>query len=68
MRSTGESAFRKTAKIKIVSFCDFNGTSIGAYKSITIGDHVGVGTNTVITDFDRHPILRQTEEMKSGLG
>jgi acetyltransferase-like isoleucine patch superfamily enzyme len=61
----GISTHSKTAKITIGANCGFSGTIIGAYDSITIGDYVGVGANTVITDFDWHPISRQTGEMKS---
>jgi acetyltransferase-like isoleucine patch superfamily enzyme len=64
-RACGISTQRNTAKIKIGAFCGFSGTTIRAYENITIGDHVGVGPNTVITDFDGHPISRQTKEIKS---
>lgn len=59
------STARKIAKMKIGAFCGFSGTTIRAYENITIGDHVGVGANTVITDFDGHPISRQTTEIRS---
>jgi acetyltransferase-like isoleucine patch superfamily enzyme len=61
----GISTHSKKAKIKIGASCGFSGAIIGAYESITIADHVNVGANTVITDFDWHPISRQTKEMKS---
>ncbi len=61
----GISTHSKTAKITIGANCGFSGAIIGAYESITKGDHVNVGANSVITDFDWHPILRQSGEMKS---
>ena len=64
-RACGISTVSKIAKIKIGSSCGFSGTSIRAYENITIGEHVGVGPNTVITDHDGHPISRQSTEMKS---
>jgi acetyltransferase-like isoleucine patch superfamily enzyme len=48
------STHSKAAVIKIGNNCGFSGTTIGAYESITIGNDVLCGANTVITDFDWH--------------
>lgn len=42
-------------RISIGNQCGFSATSIAAFDSITIGDRVRVGANTVITDSDWHP-------------
>lgn len=42
------------AVIKIGDGCGFSGVTIGCADSITIGNNVLVGANTVITDFDWH--------------
>lgn len=42
------------ASLKIGRFCGFSGTTIGCFKSITFGDNVRCGANTVITDSDWH--------------
>lgn len=42
------------AKIIIGENCGFSGTIIGAFKSITIGNNVKCGANTLITDSDWH--------------
>jgi acetyltransferase-like isoleucine patch superfamily enzyme len=49
------------AVIRIGRYCGFSGTVIGAFKSITIGDYVRCGANTLITDSDWHP-----EDSRSG--
>ena len=64
-RLCGISTHNKSARIRIGKNCGLSGTIIGAYESITIADCVIVGANTVITDFDWHPISKQTKEMKS---
>ena len=50
------------AIIKIGNNCGFSGTSISAFKSISIGDNVKCGANTFIMDSDWHP-----EDYRSGL-
>ena len=42
------------AKIIIGNNCGFSGTSIGAAIEINIGNHVSIGANGIITDFDWH--------------
>ena len=49
------------ASIKIGENCGFSGTTIGCFKSITIGNNVKCGANTVITDADWH-----LEDSRSG--
>ena len=52
MISTLNSEFK--AKIIIGDRCGFSGTVVGAFKSITIGNNVRCGANTLITDSDWH--------------
>lgn len=42
------------SKIKIGNNCGFSGTVIGCFSSITIGNNVKCGANTLITDSDWH--------------
>lgn len=42
------------ANITIGNNCGFSGTTIGAFKSIIIGNEVKCGANTLITDGDWH--------------
>jgi len=42
------------ANIEIGNNCGFSGTVIGAFKSITLGNNVRCGANTLITDADWH--------------
>lgn len=42
------------ATISIGNHCGFSGTVIGAFKSITLGNNVRCGANTLITDSDWH--------------
>ncbi|MGJ5642344.1 acyltransferase [Formosa sp. S-31] len=42
------------AIIKIGDNCGFSGTVIGAFSTITLGDFVRCGANTLITDSDWH--------------
>lgn len=51
--STLKSDYNK-AKILIGDNCGFSGTVIGAFKSVTIGNNVKCGANTLITDADWH--------------
>jgi acetyltransferase-like isoleucine patch superfamily enzyme len=44
----------KNASIIIGNNCGFSGTVIGGFNSITIGDNVRCGANTLITDSDWH--------------
>ncbi len=44
----------REAEINIGENCGFSGTVIGAFKSITIGNNVKCGANTLITDGDWH--------------
>ena len=53
-RSCIFSTLQKGAVIKIGNNCGFSGTVIGAFKSITIGNNVRCGANTLITDADWH--------------
>ncbi|MDF2189181.1 acyltransferase [Paraflavitalea sp. CAU 1676] len=50
--STHQSDYQAT--IKIGNQCGFSGTVIGAFRSISIGNHVRCGANTLITDADWH--------------
>lgn len=50
--STHQSSFK--ANIFIGDNCGFSGTVIGSFKSITIGNNVRCGANTLITDSDWH--------------
>lgn len=54
------------AEIKIGNNCGFSGTVIGAYKSITLGNDVICGANTLITDFDWHGIDPDKRRNSSG--
>lgn len=47
---------RKHAEIVIKDRSGFSGTVIAAAEKITIGENVLCGANTLITDFDWHPI------------
>lgn len=51
----------KNAKIKIGDHSGFSGVSIGAAKEITIGNNVLCGANVVITDFDWHLNISNTQ-------
>jgi acetyltransferase-like isoleucine patch superfamily enzyme len=42
------------AQVIIGNNCGFSGTVIGAFRSITIGNNVRCGANTLITDSDWH--------------
>ncbi len=44
----------REANIAIGDNCGFSGTVIGAFKSISIGNNVKCGANTLITDGDWH--------------
>jgi len=55
------STLQRGATILIGNNCGFSGTVIGAFRSITIGDHVKCGANTLITDSNWHP-----EDPRSG--
>lgn len=54
------STHSKAAEIVIGENCGFSGTSISAYQSVKIGEHVLCGANTVVTDFDWHPVRSKT--------
>ena len=47
---------KQNAVIEIGNDCGLSGTSIGASSHIKIGNKVLCGANTVITDFDWHPV------------
>jgi len=49
------------AIIKIGDKCGFSGVSIGAAKEIIIGNNVLCGANVVITDFDWHLDISNTQ-------
>lgn len=53
-RNCAISTLTPDAKIIIGDSCGFSGTVIGAFKSITIGENVRCGANTLITDSDWH--------------
>jgi len=55
------STFSSNVEIKIGNGSGFSGTVIGAFKSISIGNNVKCGANTLITDSDWHP-----EDPRSG--
>lgn len=42
------------AKVSIGNYCGFSGTVVSAAKSISIGNRVRCGANTIITDSDWH--------------
>ena len=44
------------ASINIGNNCDLNGSSITAYRSVTIGNRVQIGAAGLITDTDLHPL------------
>jgi len=44
----------RRASIRIGNHCGFSGTVIGAFASITLGNNVRCGANTLITDGDWH--------------
>jgi len=48
------SALEPGSKVIIGEDCGFSGTVIGCFSSITIGNHVKCGANTLITDGDWH--------------
>ena len=48
------STHSKHSIITIGKNCGFSGTTIGCFKSITIGNNVRCGANTLITDSDWH--------------
>ena len=48
------STLKKGAAIRIGERCGFSGTVIGAAKSVSIGNNVRCGANTLITDTDWH--------------
>jgi carbonic anhydrase/acetyltransferase-like protein (isoleucine patch superfamily) len=50
------STHSRIAEIVIGKGSGFSGTSLSAYESVKIGSGVLCGANTVITDFDWHPI------------
>lgn len=56
------STHEESAQIIIGQNCGFSGTTIGSFKSITIGNNVRCGANTVITDSDWH-----LDDPRSGL-
>lgn len=55
------STLSRDAQIIIGDGCGMSGAVIGAAKSITIGNNVKIGANSVITDTDWHP-----EDPRSG--
>ncbi|MBL7723679.1 MAG: acyltransferase [Chitinophagaceae bacterium] len=55
------STHEKEAIISIGDNCGFSGVTIGAAKEIRIGNNVLCGANVVITDFDWHPDISNTE-------
>ena len=57
----------KDAELLIGNNCGFSGTTIGAFKSIKIGDNVKCGANTLITDGDWHPNDFRSHEPKEVL-
>lgn len=64
-RPCGISTHHRNAEIHLGENCGLSGTSIGSYNNITIGDHVLIGANTIVTDFDWHPIPAISKEMQS---
>jgi acetyltransferase-like isoleucine patch superfamily enzyme len=55
------SVYNEGTVVKIGEGTGFSGTVIGAYRGVTIGNHVKCGANTLITDGDWHP-----EDARSG--
>jgi acetyltransferase-like isoleucine patch superfamily enzyme len=55
------STHEANAVIEIGDNCGFSGTTIGAAKEIRIGNNVLCGANVVITDFDWHNDISNTE-------
>jgi len=64
-RKCSISTLSDTAVIKIGINCGFSGTIIGAFDSITIGNNVRCGANTLITDGDWHYDDVRTSNPKS---
>jgi len=54
------STHHRDAQILIGDNCGFSGVSIGAALSIRIGNNVKCGANVIITDWDWHPEISQT--------
>jgi acetyltransferase-like isoleucine patch superfamily enzyme len=55
------STHQKGATIKIGNSCGFSGVTIGAINKIEIGNSVLCGANVVITDFDWHLDISNTQ-------
>ncbi|HNR16306.1 MAG TPA: acyltransferase [Chitinophagaceae bacterium] len=55
------STHEQDAIIAIGNNCGFSGVTIGAAREIRIGNNVLCGANVVITDFDWHPDISNTE-------
>ncbi len=53
-RACSISTLTEMATINIGNNCGFSGTVIGAFKSITLGNNVRCGANSLITDADWH--------------
>jgi len=45
----------REAILKIGNNCGFSGTTISAFKKVTIGNNIKFGANVLITDSDWHP-------------
>ena len=60
------STHSKGAEISIGDQCGFSGAVIGAKEKIVIGNHVLLGANTLITDFDWHGIAPDKRNSYSG--
>lgn len=60
------STYSSQSKIVIGKNSGFSGTVIAASKEIVIGDSVLCGANTLITDFDWHPIEPKDRLIRSG--
>ena len=54
------------AELSIGEDCGLSGTVIGAYASITLGNGVLCGANTLITDFDWHGLAPDQRRTSSG--
>jgi len=52
----------KDSVIQIGDYFEASGTTLYASKRITIGNHVGIGANSVIIDTDFHPVHAEVRD------
>jgi len=61
------STLKKGAVLKIGDKCGFSGAAISCAESITIGDHVLLGINVIITDTDHHSTGAKERRENTGI-